>query len=410
MKILVVVSYYRPDGGAGATLFPLLCEELVKMDHEVTVLTTVPHYPSGRVLNAYRGRKNRFSKENGVKIVRVGLPSVDRSKLKARLFQFVVFQMRATCAGLLRDCDVLLTHTPALEVWLPFLYFSSFRRKAVLYTVADIYPEVGVNLGIFRNKFLIRAVGWLENYCLKRADKVRILSRSFESILANKGVSPSKLALIYDWVDIESVRPLPKMNRFAIENGLDNRFVVLYAGNIGPVQGLASILEAASLINNDSEVRFVFVGDGAARNTLMERTTQIGLDNVRFIPYQPRERMAEVFAAADISLVSLRKGASFGALPSKIYQILASGRPVIASVDEESDMWDLIKRAEAGFCVPPEDPSKLAEAILTLKRDKDLRERLGRNGRIWAEKHHSVRAAAEKFETLLLEVISSKKT
>jgi len=409
MRILVVVSCYKPDGGAAATLFPPLCEELVKLGHEVTVLTAVPHYPSGRVPEAYRERTNRFREENGVKVVRVGLPSVDRSNLAARLFQFIAYQVGATQAGLLRDYDVLLTHTPALEVWLPFVYFSTVRRKPVVYSVHDIFPDVGIKLGIFRNRLVIQTVGWLESYCLKRAIRVRILSESFAPYILKKGVTESKLALIYDWVDTEAVRPLPRENKFAVEYDLINRFVVLYAGNIGLVQGLDTVIEAAKLIADDSEICFAFVGDGAGRNLLVEKTRQLGLSNVRFVSYQPRERMSEVFATGDISLVILRKGTGFGALPSKTYQIFSSGRPVIASVDENSDTWDLVQRADAGLCVPPGNPSRLAEAILTLKRDQGLRERLGCNGRIWAERHHSPQSAAREFEKLLWAAFSSKK-
>lgn len=409
MKILVVVSCYRPDGGAAATLFPSLCEELVKLGHEVTVLTAVPHYPSGVVPEGYRGWKSRFSKENGVKVVRVGLPSVDRSNLAARLFQFIAYQVGATKAGLHLDYDVLLTHTPALEVMLPFVYFSTVRRKPAVYSVHDMYPEVGIKLGIFRNRLVIQSVGWLESYCLKRARRVRILSKSFAPGLLKKGVTESNLALIYDWVDTEAVRPLPRENQFAVEYDLINRFVVLYAGNIGLVQGLDTAVEAAKLVADDSEICFAFVGDGAGRNELLEKTRRIGLSNVRFASYQPRDRMPEVFATGDLSLVILRKGAGFGALPSKTYQIFSSGRPVIASVDENSDTWDLIERADAGLCVPPGNPSKLAEAILTLKRDQGVRERLAGNGRIWAERHHSPQSAAREFEKLLWAAFSSKK-
>ena len=409
MRILVVASYYKPDGGAAATLFPLLCEELVKLGHEVAVLTAVPHYPSGRVPRAYHGQKNRYSEENGVKIVRVALPSVNRSNLGARLFQFIAFQVRVTLAGLYRDYDVLLTHTPALEVWLPYFYFSKLRHKPVIYSVHDMYPDVGIELGIFRNSLVIMIVAWLESYCLKRAKKVRILSKSFAPNLLKRGATKSKLALIYDWVDTEAVRLLSRKNGFALEYDLINRFVVLYTGNIGLVQGLDTVIEAASLVASDSEICFAFVGDGAGRNVLVEKTRQLGLTNVRFISYQPRERMPEVFSTADISLVTLRKGTGFGALPSKTYQILASGRPVIASVDEGSDTWNLIARAKAGLCVPPENPPELARAILGLKHNQGLRERLGRNGRSWAEQHHSPQSAAEQFEKLLFEAFSSEK-
>ncbi|MBN1828341.1 MAG: glycosyltransferase family 4 protein [Deltaproteobacteria bacterium] len=408
MRILVVIPYYKPDGGAEATLFPLLCEEMVKLGHEVTVLTTVPHYPSGRVRGAWRGWKNWHSEEKGVKIVRVGLPSVNRYNLAARLFQFITFQVRATQVGLFLNFDVLLSHTSSLEVGLPYLFLSAFRHKPAVYSIHDIYPDIGINMGVFRNRLLIRSVERLESYCMKRAKKIRILSKSFEINLLNKGVTPSKLALIYDWVDTEEVRPLPRQNNFALEHSLVDRFTIVYVGNIGPLQGLDSVIEAACLVNYDLEIYFVFVGDGAARRILIEKTHQMGIDNVRFIPYQPRERIPEILATSDICLITLCKGGSFGALPSKTYQILASGRALIASVDEKSDMWDLIRRADAGLCVPPEEPSKLAEAILMLKKDKSLRERFGRNGRTWVEQHHSSQLAAKQFEKLLFEAISFK--
>jgi len=202
---------------------------------------------------------------------------------------------------------------------------------------------------------------------------------------------------------------LPRENDFVAEYDLINHFVMLYEGNIDLVQGLDAVVEAARLVVDDSEICFGFVGVGAGRKGLVEKARQLGLSDVSFISYQPRERMPEVFATADISLVILRKGTGFGALPSKIYQILSTARPVIVSVDEGSDTWDLIERAKVGLCAPPENPSKLADAILTLKKDQLLRERLAPNGRIWAVRYHPSESAAEQFEKLLLAAFSSKK-
>jgi colanic acid biosynthesis glycosyl transferase WcaI len=137
---------------------------------------------------------------------------------------------------------------------------------------------------------------------------------------------------------------------------------------MGVLQGLEYVLEAANLLKDSDGVRFVFVGDGLARRALMEKANQLALPNVKFIPYQPFEKMPEILATADISLVSLIKGSGFGALPSKSFTIFASGRPVIASVDEGSETWNLVKRADAGLCVPPESPSELVKAILTLSK------------------------------------------
>jgi colanic acid biosynthesis glycosyl transferase WcaI len=247
----------------------------------------------------------------------------------------------------------------------------------------------------------------MENFCLKHAARVRILSDSFKPGLLARGVPESKLSLIYDWVDTDLFKPLPRHNNFAVEHDLVDRFVVLYAGNIGFLQGLDYVLEAANLLKDNNDVRFVFVGDGSARKTLIERADRLDLPNVKFLGYRPFEQMPEALAMADVALVTLLKGSGYGALPSKSFTILASGRPILASVDEGSETWNLVQRAEAGLCVPPESPSCLVEAILTLKRDEALRERLGRNGRIWAERYHSPQSGAEQFEKLLLAAITS---
>lgn len=402
MRVLLIARFYAPDLGPTAPLWAMLCENLARRGHEVTVIAAVPHYPSGQVLAAYRGKWIWRSSENGVEVVRVAVPSVDRANLAQRLLQFICYQLGATWAGLSQRYDVLLVTNPALEVWLPFACLAVLRRKPAVFSVHDVYPDVGIKLGFFRHKLVIAAVAGLERFCLNHAALVRILSESFRPGLRALGVPEAKMALVYDWVDTDLVRPLPRRNAFAREHDLIEQFVVLYAGNIGLSQGLEHILTAAELLAYHGDLRFVFVGDGAAREHLVAQATQRRLANVQFLPFQPRPRLPEVLATADASLVTLRRGIGSGSLPSKSFSILASGRAMVASVDEGSDTWNLVKRAEAGLCVPPENPSRLAEAILTLKQDETLRKGLARNGRIWAERYHSPQSAAEQFEKLLL--------
>ena len=410
MRILIVMTQYRPDGGAGSLLFTMLAEELVRRGHQVTVLTAVPHYPSGRVPRERRGKLRTRTYENGVEVVRVALPSLNRYNLFCRAIQFLVFQLGATLAGWNHQYDVLLTWTPALEVWLPFAFFSQIRHKPAVYSVHDVYPEVGIEMGVFRHKAVIKLVAGLENYCLRRADKVRILSESFAPGMVARGVPESRLSLIYDWVDTDFVRPLPRTNRFALEHDLVNRFVVLYAGNIGVVQGLECVLDAAKLLSDHESVRFVLVGDGTARKSLMERTNQLGLRNVQFVPYRPFSEMPEVLATADVSLVSLVEGVGSGALPSKSFSILASGRPLLASIDPDSDLVHLVRCADAGICVPPGSPRLLAEAITKLENEPRLRKRYGDNGRAYALRYHSPQEAAIRFEELLSAAIRERFT
>ena len=401
MNILVVTPHYLPDAGPSALLYALLSEALVRRGHEVTVIAAVPHYPSGRVPQAFRGRQTRPAVENGVRVIRVPVPTVDRSQMLLRLAQLAVFQLRAAWAGRARSYDVALFSNPWLSTGLPLAVSALIHRKPLVFSIHDVYPNVGVTLNVFRQPWIIKLVAAGERFCLKRAKYVRILSESFGPSLRALGVPEDKLALIYDWADTDLIQPLPRDNAFAREHNLADKFVVMYAGNMGLSQGLEHVLSAAQALSEHADIQFVFVGDGIGRARLMAQAEQRRLTNVRFIPFQPRGRLPEVLATADVSLVVLQRGVGAQSLPSKSFSILASGRPIIASVDGDSDMAKLVARSQAGRCIPPEDPAQLAEAILALRADMTGRWRMGRAGREYAVRHHSPGAAAGKFELLL---------
>jgi colanic acid biosynthesis glycosyl transferase WcaI len=217
------------------------------------------------------------------------------------------------------------------------------------------------------------------------------------------------MVLVYDWVDTSLIQPLPRDTEFSREHNLSDRFVVLYAGNIGLSQGLEHVLTAAEILSDHPKILFLFVGDGASRESLEAQAHKRQLKNALFLPFQPRARLPEVLGTADVSLVTLRHGIGSGSLPSKTFSILASGRPILVSVDLGGRRIIKKDRSESGICVPPENPNRLAEAILMLKNDNSLREMLGSNGRKWAEQYHSPQSAAEQFEILLSKAIESKK-
>ena len=406
MDILVITAYYLPDGGPAAPLYTMLCEALAQRGHHVDVITAVPHYPSGKVPESYRGKFSFYSIEKNVRVRRMGLPSVNRAKLSDRLLQFVVFQFRSTYASWKTHYDILLTHSPSLETWLPFACHTVIRRKPAIYSVHDVYPDIGISLGIFHKGPALKILTAMEKFCLNHACKVRILSKSFITGLERLGIPQEKITLLYDWADMTAISPLPRTNSFAREQGLTDGFVVLYAGNIGLSQGLEFVLDAARLLSEQPDINFVFIGEGSGKPALMERAKSLDLGNVRFLPFQPRERLSEVLATADVSLVSLKRGSGGGSLPSKTYSIMASERPIIASVDQDSDTWDLIQRAGCGVCIPPGNPELIAEAIISLRRDEKRRLDLGKTGRQYALAHHSSESAAVQFEELFQQVIN----
>jgi len=409
MKILIFGTLYEPETSASGPLFTSLCKELVRSGHQVTIITPVPHYPSGRVSQSFRGRFFWHSIEEGVNVIRVGLPSVDRTKLPLRLIQFICYQLGATWEILGQQYDVVLAGSPSLVTWLPFAVSVVLRRKPAVYTVQDLYPDVGIALGLFRHKFVIAAVAALEKFCLHNATIVQIISNSFLPGLRRLGVPDSKISLVYNWVDTDFIRPLPRLNEFSNELGLHERFVVLYAGNMGPSQGLQHILAAAENLRDEKDILFVLIGDGSAKTELVKDAQNRSLTNVLFLPFQPQKILPEVMASASVSLVPLKKGIEKGSLPSKLFTMLASGRPILACVEKDSELWRLVERANAGLHVPPEDPMALSQAILELRNNSKLCEQMGQNARIWAERNHSPKVAKAKFEQLLFDAIRFKR-
>jgi len=409
MRVIIFGAHYEPDLGPSAPIFSMLCENLVQLGHQVTMITTVPNFPTGMIPVEWRGKLFWRSFEKGVEVIRIGLPSADRKKLYLRLFQYVIYQIGTTLAGITQKYDVVLAVSSSLSAWLPFATLAVLRRKPSIYAVYDVYPGVGIKLGIFRHKLVIALVTWMETFCLKHATIVRIISDSFRTELKEMGVPDEKMVMIYDWVDTDLVHPLSQNNEFARENDLLGKFVVLYAGNLGLSQGLETVLAAAELTNQE-DIDFVFVGDGANRERLVAEAGKRRLKNVKFIPFQPRERLPEVMASASVSLVVLQQGIGNNSIPSKTFTILASGRPIIASIDEGSDVWNLIREADAGICIPPADPASLVSAITQLKSDRQLCAHFGANGRKWAEEHHSPVAGAKNIEIILQNAIAISST
>jgi glycosyltransferase involved in cell wall biosynthesis len=201
------------------------------------------------------------------------------------------------------------------------------------------------------------------------------------------------------------IRPGPRENGFRRRHGLDGSFVVSFAGVMGYSQALDTVIEAARELKDRKDLVFLLVGDGVEKEGLVSRTRHLGLGNVLFLPMQPRERYPDVLAASDVCLVTLRGDVHTPVVPSKIPSIMAAGRPMVASMPLGGDGPRLIKEAECGIVVPPEDPQSLARAIRELHRSAARREALGRNGRKYAEQHLSREACVGMYERLLLELV-----
>ena len=223
-----------------------------------------------------------------------------------------------------------------------------------------------IRAGQLRNGYVIAVMRALENFMYRKARHITVISPSMLENLIGKGVEKEKISIIPNFVDTDFIRPLPRQNEFARQFGLVDKFVVTHAGNIGYVYDFETLLEAASLVRTEAKIFFLIVGNGVARSELERKTRELELENVRFIPFQPHAMLPWLRASSDVQVNLYKDGAANDSFPSKVYEIMASGRPLLASAEPESGFAALVKEADCGICITPGRPRELADAILKL--------------------------------------------
>ncbi len=392
---------YWPDFGSTGQLLTELAEDLVAAHgFEVTV---VCGYPLGRDRRDVPAREVR----NGVEIVRAAGTTWSPRRFAGRATNYVTYFASAMLAGLhVRRPDVVMALTDPPIIGLAALATAERAGAPFVFLCEDVFPEVAVLVEDFHSDVVNAALTQVNRVLLSRANAVIALGETMKQRLEGKGADPARITVIDNWADTEALVPLGRRNAFSAAHALDDRIVVMHAGNIGLSQSLDTVIEAAGHLRHERAIVFVFLGDGARRSALETRVAAAGLDNVRFVPYQPRERMADAYAAADLFLVSLRAGLSGYIVPSKIYGILAAGRPYVAAVEDDCEVATLTRAQGCGIVVPPDDAVALAGAIAALATDPARREVLGARGRV-AALYFDRRRQVGAYAALLREVAAS---
>jgi colanic acid biosynthesis glycosyl transferase WcaI len=289
--------------------------------------------------------------------------------------------------------------SPPLTLGLTGWFIKLIRGGSLVFNIQDVFPDAAIQTGAITNKQIIRLAYWLERASYKRSDAVVLLSEDLRRNISQK-VSPATRAILHvipNFVDTAAITPGQRMTSYRRELGIDDRLVVMYAGNVGFSQSLGMMIAAARQL---PDIAFVINGDGAARQSLQDHAT--GISNIYFAPYQPIERLSEVLATGDIHVVPLRAGLASVSVPSKSYSILAASRPVLAAIDEGSEIPRILAKSGAGLSVPPDNENAFIEALRSLSIDQNLRETMGLNGRVWVEQHASPGAVAAAYEAIYL--------
>lgn len=406
MRILIYSYNYHPEPIGIAPLMTELAEGLVQQGHEVRVVTAMPNYPQRRIYDEYKGKLYMTEKKKGVAVqrnyvwIRPNPGLLDRIMLDG---SFVLISLVHALKGL--RPDVILLTVPPLPVAVPAAMLGWLHRCPVILNLQDILPEAAVHTGLLTNKRMIRIFEGLEKFAYWSATKISVISDGFVDNLVGKGVQENKIVLIPNWVDVNFIQPLPKEESpFRKAHQLNGKFVVLYSGNIGRTQPLTALIDAAARLKHIPEIAVVIVGEEKALQDLELYRQKIDATNVLLLPFQPRKELPQMLAAADIGMVMQKENVISFNMPSKIQLLLASGRPIIASVPSTGTAAKAVQQSKGGIVVPPEDSEALAAAILDLYKNPDKAEALGKQGREYAIENYAFNTALDRYEKLFGEV------
>ena len=383
MHVLLVHQAFAAIDEPGGTRHHELARMLSGAGHQVTVLAGGESYMTGERTGA-GGWIEESRDERGVRIIRCASVGSWHTSFLHRIISFLSFMLVALWAGLkVKDVDVVWGTSPPIFQGLTARYLAAIKRCPFVFEVRDLWPYFAIAVGVLENPLLIGAARGLERYLYRAADRVVVNSPGFVEHVSQRGARA--ITVVPNGVDSSMFDPKAKGEKFRERHDFEDRFVVLYAGAHGMSNDLQVLIKAADRIEDD-ELCFVLMGDGKEKASLRELADRRGVDNVRFLPPVPKDRMVEALAAADACLAILKPVEAYKTTyPNKVFDYMAAGRPVLLAID--GVIREVVERAGAGVFVPPGDPDALAAAVRDLAANPSSVAEMGRRGRAYVKEH-----------------------
>ena len=406
-RILVIEQHFYPEVAATGQLLLDLCEDLIKDGYQVQVITGNPTEIYSKQINIKRREKYK-----GIEIVRLRNTRLSKYNMATRIINYITFHLAILF-------HIILYPKPDLVLVLsnpPFIAFHGLILKIlknckIIYNVQDLFPELAIQLKKLKNKPFIFVLKGLSRYIIRRMDKVVVVGEYMEKKMKEeilKNYDAKHILTIHNWADGEKIKVIEDNDNYLKKHwGLDGKFVVLYSGNIGYLHEFDTIIATAENLHKkgNNDIVFVFIGEGIKKEYIKKEVHNRKLKNILFFPYQPRENLTYSLGLADISLVTLEKGFEGMVVPSKIYGILASGRPVIGIVGRESEITEIINKAKCGKVVQIGDTQSLEESIMDYYNNPEKSLKDGWEGRKYFEKYFDRQIATRKYIKLIEDIL-----
>ena len=399
----MMTTAYPPENLPWGVKFAELATAWKERGHEVTVLTGYPHWPEGRLHAGYRRKWNFVEELDGIKVVRAWHHIPSRNSFFHRTLGFLTLGYAMRWAGKKHGpYDLVYAAVPPPTVATAAIDIARrFQCPSVL-DIEDIHPDASIDSGFITNPLLIAVLRRQERWIYRHSTLLCPLGNHFYERMFAKGIPAEKLHRIWNWIDTEEVRPLPRNNDLRREWAIpEETFVVLYAGTMGRQHGTRVLVDAAKLLKEDVDVLFLMVGMGVEREQNEKLAADWKLTNVQFHDFVPRERLAEMQALSDISVVTLLPGRGHSSNPSKLLGYLAAGRPVIAAVQADCDTASIVREANCGEIIEPMNAEILVKTIKNLRESSERMKKWAKNGRKWVELNASRSGLGAMAEAIL---------
>ncbi len=399
MRILILTEAFPPETKSASTLFFELAESLVKDGHQVSVITRLPRYNVAAGVEANKIPPKEIL--SGIEVKRFQTPPLARNIPFIRGLEHFILGFIFFWGGLFsKKPDIILVYSPPLPLGIAGIWLGKLRGVPTVVNVQDLYPQTVIDLKLLKSRLLIWISRQMERFIYRRSSALTVHSDGNQDYLVTYGADKKKVKVVPNWVDTELIKPADRNNNFSKKYGLGGKFVVSFAGVMGFAQGLEVVIGAAEILKDKQNILFVLVGEGVKKADLIKLAETKKLENVKFLPTQPRDIYPEILQASDICLVTLGKDLVTPVVPGKMLSIMAAGRPVLASLPLKGDAPKIIEECQCGIAVAPSNPELLAQAILKLYNNQSLGEEMGRRGREAAEKHFSRKSCVKAYEEL----------
>ena len=407
MKILMVVAYFVPEIASAAHVYFDLAKAFVKRGHEVDVITS---YPRKFNLNENNAERDFPLEEtiDGINVYRCN-HWAQRDNIVLRGFEHFLLPRYyfKTYRQMGKKFDVCLMYIPPLPLFYLAKKIKKYDGTPSVLNYQDFHPQELVDVGVMKNKLLIKAMEHIEGESYKNADYITVLSEGGIDYVIKKGGNPNRISHIYNGVLISDFEKYLVKKDFKKKEGIEDKILISYAGILSPFQGIDNILDAAKKLGSYDDIAFYIVGDGMIKNHLERRVRNEKIRNVKLLPLQPREEYFNIINSSDISLVSLDERMKAPCLPGKLINLLGMQQPIIAIVPHDSETARVVDKAKCGIVTRPGDVGQLVNAVLSLKDNPEFREELGKNGRKFLEENMDLEKIVIRYEEIFKSLVES---